>query len=74
MAPAGEIYNFARIPAKAKDATIQRLAVLNLERNRCIEAIDELFREEVLTAQKRERRPSQAAKSGHPTASRRARK
>ena len=39
-----KIYDFAKVPARAKNATIKRLALLNLERNRCIEKIDDLFR------------------------------
>ena len=52
-----KIYNFAKVPPEEKDSTIQRLAVLNLERNRCIEAIDELLREQVVAAPKRPRHP-----------------
>jgi len=43
-----KIYDFARIPALKKNGTIKRLAVLNLERNRCIETIDELFRDKIV--------------------------
>ena len=43
------VYDFARIPAKEKDAVVKRLAILNLDRNRCIEAIDEHFRAMLIT-------------------------
>ncbi len=43
-----KVYEFERIPAAEKNSTIKRLAVLNLERNRCIDMIDELFREKIV--------------------------
>ena len=43
-----KIYDFERVPAAAKNRTIKRLAVLNLERNRCIDRIDELFRGKIV--------------------------
>ena len=43
-----KIYDFARVPASEKDGVIKRLAILNLERNRCIEVIDDLFREKIV--------------------------
>ena len=43
-----KIYDFARVPAAAKNSTVKRLAALNLERNQFIERIDELFREKII--------------------------
>jgi hypothetical protein len=38
-----KVYEFERIPAEEKNRVVKRLAVLNLERNQCIEKIDERF-------------------------------
>lgn len=38
-----KVYEFENVPADKKDAVIKRLAVLNLERNKCIDAIDRQF-------------------------------
>ncbi len=38
-----KVYEFEDVPADKKDAVIKRLAVLNLERNKCIDAIDRQF-------------------------------
>jgi hypothetical protein len=46
-----KIYDFEKVPPAEKNTTIKRLAVLNLERNRCIERIDDLFREQIVAAQ-----------------------
>lgn len=37
-------YEIEKIPADAKDGLIRQLAVLNLERNQCIDQIDRQFR------------------------------
>ncbi len=37
-------YDFESIPAEEKDGVVKRLAILNLERNQCIDKIDEQFR------------------------------
>ena len=49
-----KVYDFARIPAEDKDGVISRLAVHNLERTQCIDAIDALFRDLI---QQRQGRP-----------------
>lgn len=35
-----KVYDFERVPVNEKDAVVKQLAVLNLERNECIYAID----------------------------------
>jgi len=35
-----KVYDFPAVPAAQKDAVIQQLAVLNLQRNKCIDHID----------------------------------
>ena len=35
-----KVYEFERVPADQKDAVVKQLALLNLERTRCIDAID----------------------------------
>jgi len=37
-------YNFKDVPASQKDEIVQNLAVLNLQRNKCIESIDKQFK------------------------------
>ena len=39
------VYEFERIPAADKDGVVKRLASLNLERNQCIDGIDQGFRQ-----------------------------
>lgn len=38
-----KVYEFEKVAAEEKDMVIKRLAVLNLERNKCIDAIDRQF-------------------------------
>jgi len=38
-----KVYDFERVPAEGKDQVVKRLALLNLERNECIDRIDQLF-------------------------------
>ena len=38
-----KVYEFHTVPHDRKDAVVKRLAVLNLERNHCIDAIDRAF-------------------------------
>jgi hypothetical protein len=38
-----KVYEFENVPAEKKDEVVKRLAVLNLERNKCIDAIDRQF-------------------------------
>jgi len=35
-----KVYEFEKVPAEEKDAVVKQLAVLNLERNKCIDSID----------------------------------
>ena len=42
-----KVYNFEQIPNDEKDTVVKQLAVLNLERTRCIDRIDKLFCEHV---------------------------
>lgn len=38
------VYDFEKIPAAEKDAVVKQLAIVNLERNQCIDKVDEEFR------------------------------
>jgi hypothetical protein len=38
-----KVYEFENVPADEKDKVVKKLAVLNLERNKCIDAIDAQF-------------------------------
>lgn len=40
-----KVYDFEKVPASEKDAVVKKLAVLNLERNRCIDGIDRFFQD-----------------------------
>jgi hypothetical protein len=44
------VYEFEKVPPDKKDAVIKQLAVLNLERTRCIDQVDLLFRNIILTS------------------------
>lgn len=39
-----KVYEFEKVPAEEKDQVVKRLAVLNLERNQCIDGIDREFK------------------------------
>lgn len=39
------VYEFENVPPDEKDGVIKRLAILNLERTRCIDQIDQSFKE-----------------------------
>jgi hypothetical protein len=39
-----KVYEFERVAAAEKDAVVKQLAILNLERNQCIDLIDKKFR------------------------------
>ena len=39
-----KVYDFEKVPADEKDKVVKKLAKLNLERNKCIDAIDESFK------------------------------
>jgi hypothetical protein len=45
-----KVYNFEKIPNEAKDTVVKQLAVLNLERTKCIDQIDKKFAEAVISA------------------------
>lgn len=38
-----KVYAFEQVPADEKDTVVKQLALLNLERNKCIDRINELF-------------------------------
>lgn len=38
------VYDFEKIPVEEKDAVIKQLAIVNLERNQCIDRLDQEFR------------------------------
>lgn len=38
-----KVYEFEKVPPSEKDIVVKRLATLNLERNKCIDAINEQF-------------------------------
>ena len=38
-----KVYDFEKVPAEQKDIVARKLAVLNLERNKCIDRINSLF-------------------------------
>src|SRR5436190_19784701 len=40
-----KVYEFEDIPIDQKDAVIKELAIVNLERNQCIDGVDRRFRE-----------------------------
>jgi hypothetical protein len=39
-----KVYEFEKVPAQEKDTVVKQLALLNLERNQCIDGIDREFR------------------------------
>jgi hypothetical protein len=44
-----KVYDFEKIPVEEKDAVVKQLAILNLERNECIDKLDVEFRNLVKT-------------------------
>ncbi len=38
-----KVYDFEKVPAEEKDMVVKQLAILNLERNKCIDSINEQF-------------------------------
>jgi hypothetical protein len=42
-----KVYEFEKVAADRKDAVVKQLALLNLERNQCIDAIDRLLQQAV---------------------------
>ncbi len=45
-----KVYEFEAIPMDQKDAVIKELAIVNLERNQCIDGVDQRFRELIAAA------------------------
>lgn len=43
-----KVYEFDKVPAKQKNIVISQLARLNLERNKCIDQIDQQFRKIIM--------------------------
>lgn len=43
-----KVYEFERVPADEKDKVVKQLAILNLERNKCIDAINNQLTEIIL--------------------------
>jgi len=39
-----KVYEFEKVPIEEKDKVVKQLALLNLERNKCIDAIDRQFK------------------------------
>ena len=46
-----KVYEFEAIPMDQKDAVIKELAIVNLERNQCMDQLDRQFRDLVAAAQ-----------------------
>ena len=46
-----KVYEFEQIPAAQKDEVIKELAVINLERNQCIDRLDQEFQRSVTALQ-----------------------
>ncbi|MDX1976153.1 MAG: hypothetical protein SFT94_00630 [Pseudanabaenaceae cyanobacterium bins.68] len=44
-----KIYEFEKVPIEAKDVVVKQLALLNLQRNNCIDSIDKQFSNMVKT-------------------------
>ena len=42
-----KVYEFEAIPMQQKDSVIKELAIVNLERNQCIDRLDEQFRQTI---------------------------
>lgn len=42
-----KVYEFEKIPVDEKDKVVKKLALLNLERNKCIDAIDSKIKEKI---------------------------
>lgn len=47
-----KVYEFEKVPVEEKDEVVKNLALLNLERNKCIDAINQQFRDLVLKKRK----------------------
>ena len=47
-----KVYEFEAVPVSEKDDIIKQLAIVNLERNQCIDKLDEVFRNSIQQARK----------------------
>jgi hypothetical protein len=47
-----KVYEFEKVPPDEKDVIVKRLAILNLQRNQCIDMIDKQFHKSVVTCRK----------------------
>jgi hypothetical protein len=45
-----KVYEFEKIPVAEKDEVVKQLAIVNLERNQCIDKLDEEFRKAIETS------------------------
>jgi hypothetical protein len=43
-----KVYEFERVPPNEKDVVVKQLALLNLQRNQCIDAIDKQFQQMII--------------------------
>jgi hypothetical protein len=41
------VYEFEQVPMDQKDEVVKQLAIVNLERNQCIDRLDEEFRKAI---------------------------
>jgi hypothetical protein len=46
-----KVYEFEKVPNEQKDLVVKQLAVLNLERNKCIDAINNVFASLIIVKQ-----------------------
>lgn len=44
-----KVYDFEKVAAEEKDKVVKKLAILNLERNKCIDAIDRQFQSAIIS-------------------------
>ena len=47
-----KVYEFENVPVEEKDLVVKKLALLNLERNKCIDSINELFKDLIIKNKK----------------------
>jgi len=47
------VYDFEQVPVNEKDAVIKQLAIVNLQRNQCIDKLDQKFRDAIEQLQSR---------------------
>lgn len=47
-----KVYDFESVPLELKNAVVKRLAILNLERNQCIDGLNRAFKEAVAKCRK----------------------